>query len=1423
MNYYRVGIDIGSTTIKLVVADEKGQLVFSDYKRHLSNIQQTLSGLVESAADKLGNVKFYAMITGSGGLSISNWLGMPFIQEVVAVSNAIDIIAPKTDVAIEIGGEDAKIIYFTNGIEQRMNGVCAGGTGSFIDQMASLLQTDAGGLNELAKNYEVIYPIAARCGVFAKSDIQPLINEGAAKEDLAVSIFQAIVNQTISGLACGKPIRGNVAFLGGPLHFLTELKSRFIDVLGLSPNEVIETKNSHLFAAIGAAFSAEEKEFDFETLIKNLKSEKHLSMEINRLEPLFKTKDDYNEFKLRHNKDIIKKGDLKTYSGNVFIGIDAGSTTSKIAVIGEDGSLLHSFYAGNEGNPLKTIINALKDIYKIMPKDTEIKNSCVTGYGEGLIKAALLVDLGEIETVAHYKAAAFFDPDVDFILDIGGQDMKCIRIKNGVIDSVLLNEACSAGCGSFIETFAKSLSFKVEDFAKEALFAQSPIDLGSRCTVFMNSRVKQAQKEGADVSDISAGLAYSVIKNALQKVIKITDPAEMGNHIVVQGGTFYNEAVLRAFEYISTREAVRPDISGIMGAFGAAVIAKEKYNEGEKSTILKIDELNSLEITSSLTRCKGCQNNCLLTVNKFSGSRRFISGNRCERGLGKDISDNCVPNLFDYKYKRLFEYMPIDEEHAKRGVVGIPRVLNMYENYPLWFTFFNELGFRVMLSPRSARKIYELGVESIPSESACYPAKLVHGHIKWLIDNGAKFIFYPCIAYENKEIASADSNYNCPIVTSYPENIKNNVEEIREKNIDFRNPFFSLNNMEFFIKRLQEEFPDIDPAEVKDAAVKAWHEQQRFRDDIRKKGEETLKYIAQNNLTAIVVAGRPYHVDPEINHGIPELITGYGVAVLTEDSIAHLGKVERPLNVRDQWAYHSRLYAAASYVASRDDIELIQLNSFGCGLDAVTTDEVHDILTSCGKIYTLLKIDEVSNLGSARIRIRSLFAALDERRRKNIVHTSPEPKNSRVIFTKEMKKNHTILCPQMSPIHFDIMREAIASCGYNIDVLPAIDKECVDIGLKYVNNDACYPALIVVGQILKAIQSGKYDTNNLSVLISQTGGGCRASNYIGFIRRALKKVNMEHIPVISVSAANIEKNPGWKYSYSLISRMLQGALYGDLFMHVLYRTRPYEAEKGSANALYEKWNEKVKSDVKKGSFKTFKKNVYEIVNEFDNLPLLDIEKPRVGVVGEILVKFHPTANNDVVALLEEEGAEAVVPDLTNFMLYCLYNSTFKEKYFGAKKSVRLLTDIAIKFIEGYRKDMCDALEKSKRFEPPCDIKRLGELAEPIVSLCNQTGEGWFLTAELVELIHMGVYNNICMQPFACLPNHVTGKGIIKELKRQYALSNIVAIDYDPGASEVNQLNRIKLMLSVAQKNMKISAKASDRGLIHSLKAQVHMH
>ena len=1291
-----------------------------------------------------------------------------------------------------------------------MNGICAGGTGSFIDQMASLLQTDAPGLNEYAKNYKAIYPIAARCGVFAKTDIQPLINEGATREDLSASIFQAVVNQTISGLACGKPIRGHVAFLGGPLHFLSELKATFIRTLKLDDEHAITPENSHLFAAIGSALNYKsEVTTTTDELLEKLSSDIHMEFEVERMEPLFKDQAEYDAFLDRHSNNHVTTGDIASYKGDCYLGIDAGSTTTKVALVGEDGSLLYSFYSNNNGSPLATCIRSIKEIYRLLPADAHIVHSCSTGYGEALIKAALMLDEGEVETVSHYYAAAFFDPEVDCILDIGGQDMKCIKIKNQTVDSVQLNEACSSGCGSFIETFAKSLNFSVQDFAKEALFAKNPIDLGTRCTVFMNSKVKQAQKEGASVADISAGLAYSVIKNALFKVIKLSDPSELGKNIVVQGGTFYNDAVLRSFEKISGCKATRPDIAGIMGAFGAALIARERHTKDYTSTMLGIDDINKLTFDTKLTRCQGCTNHCLLTINLFSGNRHYITGNRCERGLGKAKSSENIPNLFEYKNKRIFDYEPLSDAEAVRGTIGIPRVLNMYENYPFWATFFKALKFKVVLSPQSTRSIYELGIESIPSESECYPAKLAHGHVSWLIHQGIDCIFYPCIPYERNEFPDSNNHYNCPIVTSYAENIKNNVDEITSGQVRFLNPFMSFTNKKVLSRRLEEIFKeefDIPASEVRAAADAAWQELSSTREEMKKKGEEVIAYLKKTGKRGIVLAGRPYHVDPEINHGIPELINSYGLAVLTEDSVAHLAKVERPLIVMDQWMYHSRLYAAANYVKTTDNLDLIQLNSFGCGLDAVTTDCVSDILTKSGKIYTCLKIDEVNNLGAARIRVRSLLAAIRVREMRNTdKNRKIVPANyNRTVFTREMRKDYTILCPQMSPIHFELLQPAFRAAGYNLVVLDNDNRTAINAGLKFVNNDACYPSLMVVGQIMDAVMSGKYDMTKTAVLISQTGGGCRASNYIGFIRRALEKAGYPDIPVISINLSGLEKNPGFKFTPALIQHGLYALEFGDIFMRCLYRTRPYEAVKGSANAMHEKWKKKVIDFVTQDkilSHKKYKQMCRDIIHDFDNLPMLDIKKPRVGVVGEILVKFLPAANNYLVDLLEAEGAEAVVPDLTDFLLYCFYNQNFKAENLGMSRKSQFTSNMGIKFFEWLRSAARDEFEKSKHFDPPAHIETLAKYADEIVSHGNQTGEGWFLTGEMLELIHTGTNNIVCTQPFACLPNHIVGKGVIKKLRHEYPLSNIVAIDYDPGASEVNQLNRIKLMLSTANKNL----------------------
>ena len=1407
MVIYRAGADVGSTTVKLCVIDDDGKIIYGQYRRHCARTRETLAELMCEAREVLGDVALRLRITGSGSINLAKSIGIEFLQEVAAVATAVQFSAPQTDVSIELGGEDAKIIYFKGGLEERMNGVCAGGTGAFIDQMAALLQTDAAGLNEQAKSYKEIYPIAARCGVFAKTDIQPLINEGASSDDLAASVFQAVVNQTVSGLACGKPIRGCVAFLGGPLHFLTELKKAFIRTLKLTPENIVDPENSHLFAAWGAALEAGESvAIDLAELINRTENSQAVVVETKRLAPLFASKEEYEEFNLRHSKAILHKKPLSEYSGNCFLGIDAGSTTTKIALIGENGELLFSHYSNNRGNPVQTAMEAISEIRKQLSETAKIVRSCSTGYGEALLKAAFSLDEGEVETVAHTTAAAFFDPEVDCVLDIGGQDMKCIKLKNGAVDTVLLNEACSSGCGSFIENFANSLGFTAADFATEALFAKEPTDLGTRCTVFMNSNVKQAQKEGATVADISAGLAYSVVKNALFKVVKMSSAEDLGSHIVAQGGTFCNKAVLRALEKISCASVVCPDIPGLMGAFGAALIARQRYH-GQPTAMLAAEEIENLKYTSSGVRCGGCPNNCMLTINKFPGGRRHISGNRCEKPSGGSDGER-APNMFEYKRKRMFDYEPLAKESAPRGVIGLPRVLNMYENYPYWATFFTKLGFSVAISPFSDRKIYELGMETIPSESECYPAKLSHGHVQWLINQGIKTIFHPCVFYERKETTGAANHFNCPIVISYAENLKNNMEAVEDGNVRYIRPFIAFTDENTASDRLvrvcRDEW-DIPENQVRAAAKAAWDELIKAKDDIRAEGARILSEMEKKGGSGIVLAGRPYHIDPEINHGIPELIASYGQTVFTEDSLPVSPNVsDRPLRVLDQWTYHSRLYTAAEFVRNRDDLELIQLNSFGCGLDAVTTDQINEILDGSNKLYTLLKIDEVNNLGAVRIRVRSLLAAVKMRRERGICAQPAPIAFERKEFTKQMfNDGYTILVPDMSPIHFSLLVPAFAKYGYNMVLMKNDTRAAIDVGLKYVNNDACYPSIVVVGQFIDEVLSGKYDTNKLALIMFQTGGCCRASNYIGFIRRALKKAGHPHIPVISLNFSGLEKNSGFKLPVPMLADLVKGIVYGDLLMRCLYRVRPYELEKGSADALYDKWHDIcVQSILDKKTYR-FKDVCHDLVNDFDNFAIDEtLKKPRVGIVGEILVKYMPFANNHLVELLEKEGAEAVVLDLLDFLNYSLYNSIYKHEFLGTSKAGAMAAKAGIRLLSALRRHAVEALENSCRFEPPMAIEKIAEITKPILSMGNQYGEGWFLAGEMAELLKSGVPNIVCIQPFACLPNHVVGKGVFKALRRLYPQANIAAVDYDPGASEVNQLNRIKLMLSSANAAIK---------------------
>lgn len=1405
-----VGTDVGSTTVKIVCLDEADNVIYSVYQRHFSNVRETSKKLFEDFFAYIEktygtDVNFKISITGSGGLGVSKWIDVDFVQEVIACIKAIETVIPETDVAIELGGEDAKITYLKNDMEQRMNGSCAGGTGAFVDQIASLLDTDASGLNELAKGYDTIYPIASRCGVFAKTDIQPLINEGVRKENIAVSVFQAVVNQTITGLACGKKITGKVAFLGGPLFFLSELRKRFIETLKLTPENIIFPEDSQLFVAQGACILSKEntREFSFEELKNKISVLENQGLpETMSLPPLFADENELKEFMERHDKETVNSRDLESYEGNAYLGIDAGSTTIKLVLVSEENEILFSYYSHNKGNPLDNIIATLKMLYSKISDKINIRSSCVTGYGENLIKAALNVDVGVVETMAHYKGAKFFSPDVDFILDIGGQDMKCLKINDGVITSILLNEACSSGCGSFLETFAGSLGMKIQEFAELGMKAKNPSDLGTRCTVFMNSKVKQAQKDGADVGDISAGLSYSVVKNTLFKVIKMKNKEEFGNKIVVQGGTFLNNCVLRAFELISEREAVRPNIAGLMGAFGAALISKEYAEEHEiqKSSLLSRQDLNGFSVSTNLTRCGICGNNCLLTIHKFQNGERFISGNRCERPLGK-IKKDSAPNMFEYKYNRLFNYKPLELSKAVRGEIGIPRVLNIYDSYPFWFTLLTKLGFRVIISDDSSKKLYEKGIDTISSDSICYPAKMVHGHIINLIEKGVKTIFYPCVIFEEKEDKKAQNQFNCPIVISYPEVIKNNLDILKEKNINMMIPFFSMASKEVLYKTVYEEFEKfgVDRKEVEEAVDAAWEERYNFRRDMQNKAKEVMNWLKETGKTGIVLCGRPYHNDKEIHHGIPNIINSFGIAVLTGDAVASLTSLEDGLRVIDQWTYHSRLYRAATFVGKHQNLELVELNSFSCGLDAVTTDQVQEILSNYGKVHTLLKIDEVSNMGAVRIRIRSLLAALQDKKKavKKIVKNKIEYRKN--LFTKKMKEEYTILAPQMSPIHFGLLKDAFGAEGYNLEVLEET-KEALNTGLQFVNNDACYPSILVIGELISALKSGKYNIHKTAVLISQTGGSCRATNYIGFLKKALKDSGFANIPVLSLNSMGYEAQEGFKITFKLAHKVLMAVSYGDILMKLLYHVRPYEKIKGVTNKIFEKWYEDVRENIRNGKLLQFRKNLDNIVKDFSEIAVTAEQKIRVGVVGEILVKFSPFANNHLVDFIESEGGEARTSSLMSFVNYCIYSDKFiQERFYGKLAGLKAKAALAVTGV--YTGFVNRALSRCERFKQEDFIGKIADKTSKYISIGHQSGEGWFLLGEMIELIEHGVPNIVCVQPFGCLPNHITGKGMIKKLKEEYSHSNIVSIDYDPAYSEVNQINRIKLMLSVAKKNL----------------------
>ena len=1409
----RMGIDVGSTTVKVVLLDEQDNYLYKKYIRHYANILDTVHTLLQEAQVGHEDANVHVAITGSGGMAMADKVRIPFVQEVIAETKAIKALYPQTDVIIELGGEDAKVTYLGRTAEHRMNGSCAGGTGAFIDQMATLLQTDASGLNTLAMNADTIYPIAARCGVFAKTDVQALLNQGASHENIAKSVFQAIVNQTIAGLACGHKIEGNVAFLGGPLTFLSELRQCFCDTLELDTAHRIIPENGELFIALGAALMNDEcRDITVGELTKEIGALIGVPMEAtDRVDPLFRNEDELNEFRARHAKAVTPKADIKDAEGPCYLGIDAGSTTLKVVLINSKNEIIFSHYGPNHGKPLEKSQELIEQIYGLLPKGAYIAHSGVTGYGEAFLKRALGIDIGEVETIAHYRAAQFFCPDVSFILDIGGQDMKCTKVRDGYIEDIVLNEACSSGCGSFIDTFATSLRLPIEQFAKEGLLAPMPIDLGSRCTVFMNSKVKQAQKEGATVPDIAAGLAYSVIKNALYKVLKVKDPKELGDHIVVQGGTFYNEAVLRAFEKLMGVEVIRPDVSGLMGAYGMALLASEAAEElqNQHSTLLDSEGLKSLQVSTSMRNCGLCSNNCMLTINAFSDGRTYVTGNRCDRGAGDMIQEKHkpVPNMVEVKLRRYFDYFlkkNIPEFEGKLRI-GIPRVLNMYEDFPFWFTFFNQLGCEVVLSDYTTKDQYNKAIDTIPSDTACYPAKAVHGHIRDLSKAQVDLIWYPCIQHGPKEF-SRDNNYHCPMVISYPELIRNNMQDVMG-NTPFYAPFLPLADKKSLVPALVKALKELpfSKSDISKAVDTAWAEQEKCKADYREMTKKTVSRLVAEQVPTIVLAGRPYHLDSGINHGIPELITSLGMAVLTEDGVAPLGKDIKHLRVVDQWSYHSRLYHAAEFVSRTEGFQIVELNSFGCGLDSIVADQVKDILSARHKIHTLLKIDEGTNLGAVTIRLRSLQSVMERSMRKHhnpeapvetVVDDTPAYDYERVVFTEEMRKTYKILVPQMSPLHFQLLEPVLKSEGYDFDMLPAPTRDDVETGLKYINNDACYPAIIVVGQLMSALLSGKYDVNKTAVIISQTGGGCRATNYIGYLRKALIDAGMKQVPILSLNASDMERQPGFKLTKSFLHRMIQAVVYGDALMQCVLATRPYEINPGSANALCDYWVKKLRERITKANIFQYSKYIKNIIEDFDNLPIDKSKpKPRVGVVGEIYVKFHPSANNHINELIEKEGGEVVTSGLLDFFLYCAMDSTYRAKHLDGTWLSGFFGSVAREALELYRLPYAKAVAASKHFDPLQRMTKVAKEASHYIDLGNQCGEGWFLTGDMIDLIEKEAKQVVCLQPFGCLPNHVSGKGMVKTLSEAYPDVRIAAIDYDPGSSAVNQANRLKLLLA----------------------------
>ncbi len=1417
---YRLGLDVGSTTAKIVVIDQNDSVVHTEYERHNTQIHKTVNQLFDKVKKHIGNSKISICVTGSAGIGLSEKMGIPFVQEVVATTEVVKNLYPYVKTLIDIGGEDSKMIFFnpSKPPDIRMNGNCAGGTGAFIDQMASLMNVSSTDLNQLTSKSKHIYSIASRCGVFAKTDVQNLISRKVPKEDVAASVFHAVSIQAMNTLARGYDVKPKIMFIGGPFTFLPQLMETFKNDLHIDSLDVIYADHPALLPAMGAAFHNDSKPLiisieDLQLIIE--KSDNQNLTVSNRLTPLFHSKDDFQKW--NENRLLVKVPvvEMSEYIENeCFIGIDSGSTTTKIVAIGNSGELLYRYYSNNNANPVETVRQGLQlfdEEQKKQNRKFDIKHCGVTGYGEDLIRSAFGIDLGIVETIAHFSAAKNFCPDVSFILDIGGQDMKAIFVQNGVVTRLELNESCSSGCGSFIETFGKNLGHKVSDFAALACQSHAPADLGTRCTVFMNSKVKQSLRENASIDDIAAGLSISVIKNALYKVLKLKTLQELGNHIVVQGGTFKNASVLRAFEQMLGKQVICTDIPELMGAYGAAIAAKNMLkSETDESKIM----LNGQNYTDKQLLCKGCVNNCLITKFLFDNDSFYYSGNKCEKvfsNRGAKVEKGF--SMFDFKNELLFNRIASEtaiENRKKLKVVpriGIPRVLNMFQNYPFWHTLLTECGLDVVLSAKSSTKIYEKGAGTVMSDSICFPAKLVHGHIYELAEQKVDRIFYPIIIYERNDFSNTQNSFNCPIVSSYADVVRSAINPEARWKIALDAPTFTLDNDKLLYKSGYEYVKQfgVKKSVFEQSFAKAKLEIQKFINTINTKALEIIEKAKLDNRMLIVLAGRPYHTDPMIHQKTPDILTELGADVLSEDVIPCNSDASlNDLQILSQWLFPNRIYNAAQWCSNQSDmVQFVQLNSFGCGPDSIAIDESFEILKEKNKNHTLIRVDEITSTGSVRLRLRSLIESLQLSRKANAKPKENVNRLNTATYT-ENDRHRILLAPYFSDIYSPFLPALFQLGGYKLVNLPKPSKDSVEFGLKYANNEICYPATVIVGDIIKSLLSDDYNHSEIAVAITQTGGQCRASTYLSLIKKAMVSAGITDVPVISINpdGAKLNPQPGFVVNWEkLLKPLFITIIYADSLAKLYYATVVREKEKGVSSSLFEKYQKLAEPFIVQKNIGKIYELLQLAVNEFNAIEIKDGEFPKIGFVGEIYVKFNTFGHLYISEWLIEQGIEVCMPPVLEFFTQSFVNITANKA--GNLETFKL-SDIYVRFLEEtanfHIRKANRILSKSKIVEPFHNIRHAADKAKRILSLVNQFGEGWLIPAEVATFAESGVNNVVSVQPFGCIANHVISKGVEKRIRDLYPKVNMLFLDFDDGTTEVNILNRLHFMVKNVKEN-----------------------